>query len=127
MADLLTIDEARGLVLGAVGALDAADRPIADALGRVLAEDVVAAHDVPSFANSAMDGFAVRSGPAGRELRIVGESRAGTPADVPVRAGEAVRISTGAAGPGGAGAVPPGGGARGRGGGGGGGGGVAAR
>ena len=41
-----------------------------------------AERDVPSFANSAMDGFAVRSGPAGRALRIVGESRAGAPATV---------------------------------------------
>src|SRR5262245_37642178 len=102
MADLLTIDEARALVLGAVTALAAEELTIADALGRVLAEDVTAAHDVPSFANSAMDGFAVRSGPPGRELAIVGESRAGTPADVAVRDGEAVRISTGAALPDGA-------------------------
>jgi len=107
MADLLTIDEARTLVLGAVTALDAGERPIVDALGRVLAEDVVAAHDVPSFANSAMDGFAVQAGPADRELRIVGESRAGTPAHVPVREGEAVRISTGAAVPDGADAILP--------------------
>src|SRR4051794_36504228 len=107
MADLLTIDEARALVLSAVTPLDTADRPIAEALGRVLAEDVAAERDVPSFANSAMDGFAIRSGPAGRELRIVGESRAGTPSDAPVGDGEAVRISTGAAIPDGADAILP--------------------
>src|SRR3954468_3542679 len=107
MPDLLTIDEARALVLANVAALDGEERPVAAALGRLLAEDVAAAHDVPSFANSAMDGFAVRSGPAGRELRIVGESRAGTPADLPVRDGEAVRISTGAAVPDGADAILP--------------------
>jgi molybdopterin molybdotransferase len=107
MADLLTIDEARVLVLGAVTRLEAGERPIAETLGRVLAEDVAAERDVPSFANSAMDGFAVRSGPAGRELRIVGESRAGTPSEVPVADGEAVRISTGAALPDGADAVLP--------------------
>jgi molybdopterin molybdotransferase len=107
MPDLLTIDEARALVLANVTALDAEERPIAAALGRVLAEDVAAAHDIPSFANSAMDGFAVRSGPAGRELRVVGESRAGTPAELPVRDGEAVRISTGAAVPDGADAILP--------------------
>jgi molybdopterin molybdotransferase len=107
MADLLTIDEARALVLATVTRLDSDERPIADALGRALAEDVAAEHDVPSFANSAMDGFAVRSGPAGRELRIVGESRAGTPSDVPVGDGEAVRISTGAAVPDGADAILP--------------------
>src|SRR3954463_1419970 len=107
MADLLTIDEARGLVRGAVGALDADELPIADALGRVLAEDVVAAHDVPGFANSAMDGLAIRGGAAGRTLRVVGESRAGTPSPVPVGDGEAVRISTGAAVPDGADAILP--------------------
>jgi molybdopterin molybdotransferase len=107
MPDLLTIDEARALVLAHVTALDAEERPIAAALGRVLAEDVAAAHDIPSFVNSAMDGFAVRSGPAGRELRVVGESRAGTPAELPVRDGEAVRISTGAAVPDGADAILP--------------------
>jgi molybdopterin molybdotransferase len=107
MPDLLTIDEARALVLGAVAALDTEERRIPDALGRVLAEDVAAAHDVPGFANSAMDGFAVRSGPSGRELRIVGESRAGTPAEVSVGDGEAVRISTGAAIPEGADAIVP--------------------
>ena len=107
MPDLLTIDEARALVLAHVTALDAEERPIAEALGRVLAEDVAAAHDIPSFVNSAMDGFAVRSGPAGRELRVVGESRAGTPAELPVRDGEAVRISTGAAVPDGADAILP--------------------
>jgi molybdopterin molybdotransferase len=107
MPDLLTIDEARALVLANVAALDAEERPIAAALSAVLAEDVAAAHDVPSFANSAMDGFAVRAGAAGRELRVVGESRAGTPAELPVRDGEAVRISTGAAVPDGADAILP--------------------
>ena len=107
MADLLTIDEARAKVLAAVTPLDARELAIADALGLVLAEDVVAAHDVPSFANSAMDGFAVAAGPAGRVLRIVGESRAGAPAELPVGDSEAVRISTGAAVPDGADAILP--------------------
>ena len=105
MAGLLTIDEARERVLGAVTALDAQELAVADALGRVLAEDVLADHDVPGFANSAMDGFAVRAGPAGRVLRVVGESRAGTPSPVGVGDGEAVRISTGAALPDGADAI----------------------
>jgi molybdopterin molybdotransferase len=101
----LTIDEARAKVLAAVRPLPSEDVAIQDALGRVLAEDVVAERDVPSFANSAMDGFAVQSGPRGRALRIVGESRAGAPAGVGVGEGEAIRISTGAAVPEGADAV----------------------
>ena len=102
----LTIDDARARVLAAVEQpLPAEDVAVHEALGRVLAEDVAAEHDVPAFANSAMDGFAVRSGPAGRTLAIVGESRAGAPAAIVVGDGEAVRISTGAALPDGADAV----------------------
>src|SRR3954449_13482512 len=108
MPPMLSIDEARALVLEAVRPLGDEELAVAGALDRVLAEDVAAANDVPPFANSAMDGFAVRSSPAeGRRLRIVGESRAGTPAAVPVGDGEAVRISTGAALPAEADAVVP--------------------
>jgi molybdopterin molybdotransferase len=105
MSPLLTIDEARARVVAAVTPLGAEDVPVEEALGRVLAEDVVAAADVPGFANSAMDGFAVRAGRAGRRLSVVGESRAGAPAGVAVGPAEAVRISTGAALPEGAEAV----------------------
>jgi molybdopterin molybdotransferase len=102
----LTIDEARERVLAAVKQpLPAEAVAVQRALGRVLAEDVAAERDVPAFDNSAMDGFAVRSGPAGRTLHVVGESRAGAPAASTVGEGEAVRISTGAAMPGGADAV----------------------
>ena len=82
---------------------------IDDALGRVLAQDVAAAGDVPPFPCSAMDGYAVIAGDAGRTLRIVGESRAGTPSEHELAEGEAIRISTGAAVPPGAdGGDPPG-------------------
>jgi molybdopterin molybdotransferase len=101
----LSIDGARARVLAVARPLPPEDVPLGRALDRVLAEDVAAAHDVPPFAGSAMDGFAVRSGPGGRVLRIVGESRAGAPAAVAVGEGEAVRISTGAPLPAGADAV----------------------
>jgi len=81
--------------------------PVGDALDRVLARDLHAAADVPGFANSAMDGFAVASGPAGRELVIAGESRAGAPCAIVAAPGEAIRISTGAALPGGTDSVVP--------------------
>jgi molybdopterin molybdotransferase len=102
---LLSIDEARARVLAAAAALPAQDVAVADALGRVLAEDVAAARDVPAFADSAMDGFAVRSGPRGRALRVAGESRAGAPAAGALEEGQAIRISTGAVLPAGADAV----------------------
>jgi molybdopterin molybdotransferase len=105
---VLSIDEARAAVLKAVQPLGAEEVALAAAHGRVLAEDVAAAHDVPPFANSAMDGFAVRAGgPPGQRRRIAGESRAGRPHAGAVGEGEAVRISTGAAIPDGADAVVP--------------------
>jgi molybdopterin molybdotransferase len=104
---LPSIDQARAILLGAVRPLTPINVPVAEALGLVLAEDVTAAHDVPAFANSAMDGFAVREGQAGQRLRIAGESRAGEPYPGTVIEGEAIRISTGAALPAGADGVIP--------------------
>lgn len=104
---MLSIDQARAAVLAAAAPLTAETVDVADALGRVLAEDVVAAHDVPPFANSAMDGFLVAAGPAGRTLTIRGESRAGAPATHAPAPDEAMRVSTGALVPPGAEAVIP--------------------
>lgn len=98
---MLTVAEARVRVLAAIGAPSASECvPVAAALDRVLAAPIRAAGDVPPFASSAMDGWAVRARTSGR-VRVVGESRAGGPAATAPGAGEAVRISTGAA-------VPPG-------------------
>ena len=106
MADpLISIADARRRVLAAVIPLGTELVPVADALDRVLGQDLVASADVPPFSSSAMDGYAVEPGPAGRELRLVGESRAGCRAKRTLGAGEAIRISTGAAVPDGAGAV----------------------
>jgi molybdopterin molybdotransferase len=107
MAELITIAEAQGRVLAAITPLPPGTIPVADALGRVLAEPVSATGNVPPFAASAMDGYAVQDGPAGRRLEIVGESRAGTPSPRGLSEGEAIRISTGAAVPEGATAVIP--------------------
>src|SRR5205085_3653013 len=104
---LISIAEARERVLARVQPLDAERIPVTDALDRVLADDVRATGDVPPFPSSAMDGYAVKEGPAGRELSLVGESRAGAPSDHILADGEAVRISTGAAVPAGATAVIP--------------------
>ena len=70
-----------------------------DALGRVLAEDVVADSDLPPFDRSQMDGYAVRAEDvkaAPVRLRIVGESAAGRGWHHQLEEGQAVRIMTGA-------------------------------
>lgn len=102
---LIRIDDARARVLAATPRVEVQDVAVAHALDRVLAADLVAARDVPPFASNAMDGFAVAPGAAGRRLRIAGESRAGTPCAAPLGDDEAIRISTGAVVPEGAGAV----------------------
>ncbi len=104
---LISITDARQRVLDAAHRLGTETVELDDALGRVLAQDVTAAGDVPPFPCSAMDGYAVIAGDAGRTLRIVGESRAGTPTSHRLTEDEAVRISTGAAIPPGATAVIP--------------------
>jgi molybdopterin molybdotransferase len=102
---LISIRDARELVLRATKRLENERVDIEQALDRVLAQDVVAIGDVPAFPCSAMDGYALVAGPAGPTLRVVGESRAGAPATRGLEDGEAIRISTGAALPAGATAV----------------------
>ena len=106
MADLIPVAEARSRVLRVVGRLAAETVPVADALGRVLAEDVKSPISVPPFDSSAMDGYALIAG-AAAELELIAEARAGHPAEVAVRPGTAIAISTGAALPQGATAVVP--------------------
>jgi molybdopterin molybdotransferase len=102
----ISIEEGRRRVLEAVRPLAAGRVALADARGRVLAEDVTSAIDVPPFDSSAMDGYALLAGPAG-ELELAGEARAGHPHEAELQRGTAVRISTGAALPRGASAVIP--------------------
>jgi molybdopterin molybdotransferase len=102
---LIPIDQAREAVLAAVRPLAPETVPVAEALDRVLAQDVHAVGDVPPFASSAMDGYAVHAVEERTDLRIAGESRAGKPTGQRLAPGEAIRISTGAAVPAGAQAV----------------------
>jgi molybdopterin molybdotransferase len=104
----VSIVEARRIVLDQCVALPAVVADLADADGCVLAVDVVAPEDVPPFANSALDGYAVRAADVAVvpvELPVVGEIAAGAAADRPMLAGEVVRIMTGAPIPDGADAI----------------------
>lgn len=102
---LISIARARELVLEHVKPLDHEQVEIGEALDRVLSEAVRAEGNVPPFPCSAMDGYAIHAGPAGRTLTVIGESRAGRPSGGKLHDGEAIRISTGAAVPAGATAV----------------------
>jgi len=106
---MISPEDARAYVLSLCRPLPAKELPLADAVGLVLVGSVAAPEPVPPFANSSMDGYALRASditslPA--RLRVVGDLMAGTdPAGVHVGPGEAVRIMTGAALPAGADAV----------------------
>ena len=107
MASLLSFEEAQARVLAAVRPLPAELVPIAEAGGRVLAEDARARVDLPPFSSSAMDGFAVKAADLPATLPITGESAAGNPLGRPLEPGSAAAISTGAVVPDGADCVIP--------------------
>lgn len=98
----LTVAEARAAIFERIAPLPGWERvAIRSALGRVLAEDVVAPCNVPAHDNSAMDGYAVRAADLASAgdtaLTVVGTAYAGHPFSGIVGPGQAVRIMTGAA------------------------------
>jgi len=109
---LIPLDEARAHVLERVAPLDPVRSRTIAAVGCVLAEPVTSPEDIPPFANTAMDGYAVRAADtagateaAPIELPVVAEVAAGHPAERALEPGEAMRIFTGAPMPDGADAV----------------------
>jgi len=107
MAELLSLEEALERILGRVTPLEPEDVDLSAAAGRVLAEDALAAVDLPPFPSSAMDGFAVRSEDTPGRLPIVARIAAGVPAPRGLEAGEAMAIATGGVVPVGADSVIP--------------------
>ena len=111
---MIPVEDARERILSHVSGLGQERVELARALHRVLAEDVAAARDIPPWANSSMDGYALRAadtqtasaaGPA--RLVVAGRVAAGAMAERPLRAGESFRIFTGAPLPDGADSVIP--------------------
>jgi molybdopterin molybdotransferase len=111
---MLSVDEAQERLLATIAALDVVEVPILEALNGVLARDAFADIDLPPFTNSAMDGYAILAADSTgaspdqpRRLPVAGEIAAGDPGTLPLAAGTAVRIMTGAPLPPGADAVIP--------------------
>lgn len=107
MAALISIDEALEQVLAHARPLRSESVRLSDAAGRVLADAAGARVDLPPFASSAMDGFAVRAADTPGRLPVVARVAAGAPASRPLAAGEAMAIATGGVVPEGADAVVP--------------------
>lgn len=105
---MLEIDAALDLCNERVEALPPRRMPLAEALGRVLAAPAESALDLPPFAQSGLDGYAVRAADAAGApvtLALAGEIPAGVVASAPLPGGAAVRVFTGAMVPSGADAV----------------------
>ncbi len=112
--DMLSVEEAYARIMAGFAPLGAAELPLLDALGRVLAVDVDSPLDLPPVSNSGMDGYAVRredirgsSPESPRRLKVVGLAAAGHLYSGRVDTGTAVRIMTGAGIPEGADTVVP--------------------
>jgi molybdopterin molybdotransferase len=103
--EIISLGEAQALVLGRVRPLEAETLPLADAVGRFLAEPARAVVDLPPFRSSAMDGYALRSGETPGRLPVAVRIAAGAPSPRPLEAGEAMGIATGGLVPEGADAV----------------------
>ncbi len=111
---MIAVEEALDRILTRIAILGDERVPLLAALHRVLAEPVTARLDIPPWANSSMDGYAIRSADVAAatatepaRLRLSGRVPAGGVAERPLAAGEAVRIFTGAPLPDGADAVIP--------------------
>jgi len=109
---MISVEEALDKILGYVEVLGEEESPILDCLGQVLAEDVYSSINVPPLDNTAMDGYAVRSGDtrgasekSPRLLRVIDTVAAGSISDLKVEPGTAIRIMTGAPLPDGANSV----------------------
>ena len=97
----LSVAQARVRMCDSVKIIDGFERvAIRASLNRILAEDVISPINVPPYDNSAMDGYAVRSADLPKTgeatLKVSGQSFAGTPFEGSVKAGEVIRIMTGA-------------------------------
>jgi molybdopterin molybdotransferase len=111
---LLSVDQARERILSRFQPVTTETLPLAGCSNRVLAQDIVAANDLPPFDNSSMDGFAVRAEDVADattdsppSLRVVADIPAGSHPTTTLATGEAARIMTGAPMPAGADSVVP--------------------
>ncbi len=103
-----SVAEALTEILREFERLPAVGVPLTQALGRTLADDVLASTDLPFFDNSAMDGYAIRTADlSASALKVVGEIVAGSASQQVLQAGQAMRIMTGGQVPEGADAVVP--------------------
>lgn len=95
---LISIDEALALIQSTPSALTAEQLPLTECLNRYLAQDVYSGVDLPTFSQSAVDGYAICSSSENLQdsvFEVIGEIKAGSELDHQLLQGQAIRIFTG--------------------------------
>ena len=99
----MSVSQARQFIQQFLSPISATETlPIRESLGRVLSADVISPNNVPNYNNSAMDGFAFRFSEGVKIIKVIGTAFAGRPFTDELKAGECVKIMTGAMLPAGA-------------------------
>jgi len=92
----VTVEKALELIYTNIKTTSLKIVPIEESLGLVLAEDIVATHNIPPFDNSAMDGYAVKVEDSAKDVKVIATVFAGDDSHCKLHSGEAIKIMTGA-------------------------------
>jgi molybdopterin molybdotransferase len=93
---MISVEEAKAIVNTSVNLTNSKRLPVSEAYGLTLGEDVIATTDIPNFAQSSMDGYAVKFEDRHSRMEVTGEMAAGATLQLKINKGEATRIFTGA-------------------------------
>ena len=93
---MISVQEAKQIIRDAALAPKIVKLPLLEAFGSILAEDIIATVDIPNFAQSSMDGYAIKFEDKDKPLAIIGEMPAGVKRYLEIESGQATRIFTGA-------------------------------
>lgn len=93
---MISVQEAKDIIGSVALSARIEKLPLPAALGKVLAENIIAITDIPAFAQSSMDGYALQFSETIKPLLVAGKIQAGNPEMQKLEAGQAMRIFTGA-------------------------------
>ena len=93
---MISVKQAKQIILEAVLPKKSVLLPLSEAFGLVTSKSIIASTDIPNFAQSSMDGYALKYEDKGILLKVIGEMAAGTSEQIKISKGEATRIFTGA-------------------------------
>ncbi|KFC19584.1 molybdopterin-binding protein [Chryseobacterium sp. FH1] len=93
---MISVNEAKQIILQSAFTKKSSVIPLSEAFGLVTSEDVIASTDIPNFAQSSMDGYALKFADKDQSLSVIGEMAAGTSKQFAISTKEATRIFTGA-------------------------------